>query len=57
MLERRQLTTRETALWLLIDASHERDASRREALVARVQLWDGIAAELDTYAPIAVARA
>ena len=35
MLERRQLTTRETALWLLIDASHERDALRREAIVAR----------------------
>jgi hypothetical protein len=35
VLERRQLTARETALWLLIDASHERDASRRETIVTR----------------------
>ena len=35
MLEGRQLTRRETALWLLIDASHERDTSRRETIVAR----------------------
>ena len=35
----------------------EAERGAREALVARAQLWDGIAAELDTYAPIAVARA
>jgi hypothetical protein len=36
VLERRQLTPRETEFWLLIDASHERDASRRGDIVARV---------------------
>lgn len=35
MLDRRDLTTRESALWLLIDASHERDPSRRGEIVLR----------------------
>jgi hypothetical protein len=35
VLDRRDLTTRESALWLLIDASHERDASRRGEIVLR----------------------
>jgi len=35
VLDRRDLTTRESALWLLIDASHDRDASRRGEIVLR----------------------
>jgi len=33
VLERRNLTTREAALWMLIDASRERDTSLRGAIV------------------------
>ena len=35
MLDRRELSAREEALWLLIDASHVRDASQRGEHVAR----------------------
>ena len=34
MLERRDLSAREIALWELVDATHERDASRRQSRVA-----------------------
>ena len=33
MLTRRDLTRREDAFWLLVDASHERDETRRRAIV------------------------
>lgn len=35
MLERRELSARETALWHLVDATHHRDEARRRELVAR----------------------
>jgi hypothetical protein len=35
MLDRRNLSAREAALWLLIDASHERDTMQRGEIVAR----------------------
>jgi hypothetical protein len=35
VLERRDLSPREAALWELVDATHERDAERRHTRVAR----------------------
>jgi len=35
VLARRDLSARESAIWILADASHERDATRRRAQVLR----------------------